>query len=493
MKITRRPSESGQVLVLIVLALVALLGFTALAIDGGMIYSERRIDQNAADAAALAGAAAIKQQVANAPVGNFQCASYMEGNANWVLAVDSAIARAAQNNFIIGPADAGAPHGDVELICNAPDIPTYDANLGKFVDVHTRITKPVSTSLMHLFYNGPAVNTVESVVRLVPHDTLAANTAILALRDIPDCGTNDKCLQVNGSIDVEIIGGVVASNSNVEKSGGGGANNGLFRVLTGNPLNAYPSGVLYGDVFSPGPELANAPNYPGTQLASAISIPTFLETTLRNRCAAQAGWSPDANPSNGNYRLNGGTDTIHPGKYNDIVVQANGRLTLSPGLYCVNSVSISSNSSTNYAVSGEGVTFFMDTNAGKFEVTSSAMVRLTAPTDDDVEGTIPCNAPSTNNNFDAIQGLLIWSAAQGTNNPMPEISLSGTVTSDFEGTIVAPYTRVKLSGNVNGSDTLVFHLQVIAYDVWLTGNSRLSVDFNNDLTPRCGGTMNQQR
>lgn len=48
--------EEGQTLVVAILALVALLGVLALAIDGGYAYSQRRQMQNAADAAAMAGA-----------------------------------------------------------------------------------------------------------------------------------------------------------------------------------------------------------------------------------------------------------------------------------------------------------------------------------------------------------------------------------------------------------------------------------------------------
>ena len=53
--------EEGQSLVLVALWLTVLLGFAALAIDVGRLYSERRFLQNAADAAALAGAAALIQ------------------------------------------------------------------------------------------------------------------------------------------------------------------------------------------------------------------------------------------------------------------------------------------------------------------------------------------------------------------------------------------------------------------------------------------------
>ena len=54
-----KKSEKGQALILIVIAIVGLIGLTALAVDGGMAYSERRQSQNAADSAAL-GAALVK-------------------------------------------------------------------------------------------------------------------------------------------------------------------------------------------------------------------------------------------------------------------------------------------------------------------------------------------------------------------------------------------------------------------------------------------------
>ena len=52
---TKPSSERGQALVLIALAFLVLIGFTALAIDGGMTYSDRRISQAVSDSASLAG------------------------------------------------------------------------------------------------------------------------------------------------------------------------------------------------------------------------------------------------------------------------------------------------------------------------------------------------------------------------------------------------------------------------------------------------------
>lgn len=58
-KIHHHHSERGQSIVLIAIFMVVLIGILALAIDGGLGYSNRRQAQNAADAAALAGADAL--------------------------------------------------------------------------------------------------------------------------------------------------------------------------------------------------------------------------------------------------------------------------------------------------------------------------------------------------------------------------------------------------------------------------------------------------
>lgn len=53
-KTIKRPDgESGQALVLFALAITAMMGMLALAIDLGVVFGQRRFDQNAADAAAL--------------------------------------------------------------------------------------------------------------------------------------------------------------------------------------------------------------------------------------------------------------------------------------------------------------------------------------------------------------------------------------------------------------------------------------------------------
>jgi hypothetical protein len=61
--------ESGQSIVIIALAMVAIIGMVALVLDGGYAYLERRRVQNAADSAALAGARALGKGATRATVG----------------------------------------------------------------------------------------------------------------------------------------------------------------------------------------------------------------------------------------------------------------------------------------------------------------------------------------------------------------------------------------------------------------------------------------
>jgi Flp pilus assembly protein TadG len=64
---SRRTAQRGQILVLFVVALVAVIAGVGLVIDGGFAFAQRRNEQNAADLAAFAGAnALLNGQDANA-------------------------------------------------------------------------------------------------------------------------------------------------------------------------------------------------------------------------------------------------------------------------------------------------------------------------------------------------------------------------------------------------------------------------------------------
>ena len=82
----RAANRSGQVLVLVVIALVALIGFAALAIDVGHAYTQRRQLQNAADAAALAGARLVCSSGSDASIWT-EVQNYVNSNSNHLSAI----------------------------------------------------------------------------------------------------------------------------------------------------------------------------------------------------------------------------------------------------------------------------------------------------------------------------------------------------------------------------------------------------------------------
>jgi len=96
----RRDKERGQALIVLAFALLALAAFAGLAIDGGRLYAQRRQTQNAADAAAMAGAGTLAEFIS-------KCASADAANDNRVAA---AIVDMARLNGI----DHFSPDGELE-------------------------------------------------------------------------------------------------------------------------------------------------------------------------------------------------------------------------------------------------------------------------------------------------------------------------------------------------------------------------------------------
>jgi hypothetical protein len=124
LKLLRRKSQSGQSLIILAVSFVVLLGFSGLAIDGGILYSDRRHAQNAADAGALAGALAILQS----------------GNP-----ISTAFARVADNDY-----DNDGVRNWVE-VHNPPIDGPYAGNP---YYVQVRIRSKVDSVFAHFVYSG---------------------------------------------------------------------------------------------------------------------------------------------------------------------------------------------------------------------------------------------------------------------------------------------------------------------------------------------------
>jgi hypothetical protein len=172
-------SERGQAIVLLVLAMIGLLAFTALVIDGGMAFSERRNAQNAADAAALSGA------LAKINGGNF---------------VQAALDSAANNGF--------SNSEKINVQVNSP--PTSGDFAGQAEYIQVLITAEVETNFLHFVYNGQLRNTVEAVAHAKPKTIQPAfmGNALVALAP-HGCAV----MRSHGNANTTIHGGGIFDNS----------------------------------------------------------------------------------------------------------------------------------------------------------------------------------------------------------------------------------------------------------------------------------------
>lgn len=327
MKSTRQTNrERGQILVLFAFGIAALLGFTALAIDGGMVYSDRRQAQNAADSAALAGALAKLE------------------NRNWL---NAGLVQA--NEF--GYEDDNI--NDFVGVFNPPIDGAY-APPHTYSDQYIQvvITSSLETSFMHFVFSGLAQNTVEAVARARPAAGIFPGNALHA--------TNETACQAvwfagNGTVD--ITGGNVFSNS----------------TANGNPTSCHAgvkSGTA-GDIVVRGGGILTA----GTFRNQSGAVITTDEGVHQGVEQQQLPLVPIPDCSGLSTRAyNGGSATLEPGIYpNGIRLNGNHDVYLNPGMYCMDgNITANGGSITGYEV-------MIYQRAGGLSLGGNASVDLTRP------------------------------------------------------------------------------------------------------------------
>jgi hypothetical protein len=418
-------NEKGQALVLIVIAMVALLGITALAIDGGMIYADRRFAQNAADTSSLAGAAAVALYLENNQIFSkgWNCSNPLivaAQNAN-DGAKAAAINRADDNGFEI---QRDVPINGVMTLCGQIDKISW---VETYIDITTTITMSTQTSFAHFVYNGPVVNQVTAVSRVQPPRPLAFGNAIVAVNEAA-CSGNKNGVIFSGSANDIVNGGGVFSNGCLY-------GNGNKFSLTVNSGTVNYVGTANGTLTHITPAPQKVP----------LSIPESSYLIAPPNCTGL----PDMGAV-----TSGGT--ISEGIYSKIKL-TNGELTLNPGLYCVTGKPDALNI-TGGTLIGSGVTIFV--TQGNISISGNAGVNLESP----IRGSNPDRA---------LEGILIYLPKGNTS----EVNLEGNSTSAYLGTILAPDGDIKISGANNTTPT--FNTQLIANNVVVSGNTYLQINFDD--------------
>jgi hypothetical protein len=386
--------ENGQILVLFVFALTVLLGFTALAIDGGMMYADRRYSQSVADNAALAGAGVASQYMEAHGIrsNNFTCASGSIVDDAIDAGYAAALARAVANQVTGLDNNISDSHG-VEVICNEID---------DFVEYRALVTTDVTTSFMHLFYTGPVRNTVTARVRVHPRSNQMAGNAIVSLSNDCSTGNNGDGINFVGGAGIIVQQGGIFSNSCIRGTGNSSAsapNGGIH----------YVTDVIGGQHFTP---LDAGPT--ANKLVIDVPYPAACDGSGYGNASGSA---------------------LSPGKYNGISTQPKDTLTLAPGLYCVKG-----DFDMKGTVTGDRVTIVLVNGASK--INAQAVVKLSAPADaSQVVGS-------------AIPGVLFYMKKTNASG----IDLLGGATSRYAGLVYAPDGQIEVGGGADVSTNFTVQL-----------------------------------
>ena len=266
--------EKGQILVILAIAMVGLLGITALALDGSMTYSERRADQSSADSAALAGAGAAAQILKDHMPSEFYCGSSLGASASTAAAL-AAKSTAAIDSVDLLINDLSTKNG-VQVTCGQD-------NFRRYLDIHVMVTTETDTMFGNMVGRSTLTTTVESTARVYPKQTLAYGNAIATLSK--SCGKIGG-IDFGGNSTVKINKGGIFSNSCIDAGGS------TVVEVTGGQIQYYTA-YSPGGTVSPNPDTRLRKDYQRL-LLTPLSAPAAAYTNA---------------PTSG---------TINPGNYNGL-------------------------------------------------------------------------------------------------------------------------------------------------------------------------------
>jgi hypothetical protein len=406
--------ERGQALALFVFALTMILGFAALTIDVGLAYVARREMQNAADAAALAGADVL-----------------LEGFDSTVAAA-AARDMARQNGY-------DETVADVSVAVNIPPLSGAHIGDGDYVeiviqdDMDTQLASVVGQDQLHV--RARAVAGIERVPK--PYSIITLNqTACRSLSfnggltvDISEAGTltNSECypdaFYAEGDVNVttnanDVVGGWVTSgksgNVSPDPSRAGHYDDPLVDILAPEPIDEPPR---------------DCPAFGG-----GSGIVTLQPGVYDCKIDPPGGWGLKFEP--GDYLITGG-----------LIADGSGAVTFGAGMYFLQGEGLLITG--NGVVEGLGVTFYID--EGRTVLTGTGDTHLTPPD----------SGPYAD--------ITIFQNRSLTST----VEFSGEAIADGSGAVYAAGAKIHIVGNA----TSTFH-QFISDTFAVEGNSILTIDWD---------------
>ena len=387
-----KSNESGQILVLVMLLIVALIGMVGLAVDGGRLYSARRSAQSAADNAAMAGAFAICSEAD---------------------AVSAAQSVAVQNGY----SDADP---NVSVVVDSP--PQTGAHTGQAGYVEVIINSQEQPGFIQVLYSGAWEVAARAVAKCTQNSPapLGDGNGLIVLNE-----TASGALSANGQPELSVIGGIYVNSGHATAMTVGNAS---FSASEGMAIVGSSPG------YTKGPQGIVSP-LPVTGAPSLIDPMLTLAEPTRPPGAC-------VNSDTGSGQIH----TIDPGVYCHIIVTSQGILTMNPGLYYIDGGEFTVQSGGQ--VTGFGVMIYL--SAGSTTLIGGGGVHLTPPDSGDYQGLVIFTSRINTSVITIIGGGEIQ--VVGTiYSPAGTLSLSGASGSDGDLSIDTQVivNQLELGGNAD--------------------------------------------
>jgi putative Flp pilus-assembly TadE/G-like protein len=414
----KRNNESGQALVFTAVAMVALLGFAGLGIDMGMLRYQKRLQQTAADAAAIAGANNLAFPVSGGVTPGAQNAAIANGFT------DNSGGTTCTNS----PGTVGC----VTITVNNPPLSGPHVSNVNYVEV---LVTAVQTT-----YFMKAVG--------IPTETI---TARAVATNLSGDSTSTGCLYTLGLPSVKGVEGInVTGHGTLNATGCGISDNGNYDpndpAITVNNCSFAVTGTDTGNSGSN--VMCNGQIKNPTYGTPAASDPFALSLTPPAQPAASFG---NVTPSSGSQ--------LQPGTYSSITIGSNVNVTMSPGIYYINgSGGLLFNGGGT--LTGTGVMFYFTNGA---TVTArgggnSPDINLTAPS--------AINCPACPAEYD---GILMYQDPNDTSSP----TIGGDDNSNYVGALYFPSVELSFFGNAKSGGFSAGI--VVAKALSLTGNPTVTL------------------
>jgi len=492
----KRKTQAGQALPLTAAALVVLLGIMGLGIDMGVLRYDKRVQQTAADAAAIAGAQDLSS--GSAVTSGAQNASSLNGftdNSSGATCTSDpssvgCITVTVNNPPLSGPHacanDANCTKYVETLVADVQ--PTYFMKiLG--VDSEKVVARAVATNVGTSFGAGGGGGCI--VTTGTPTEKLTANNSGLGtsgsvILNAPLCGIVDNGnLIANGGANLSINAGSIGVG-------------GTYNAPSQEDCSANPPVGVCPQPCSSG-TTCNMP-YSGDPLSGKYPVPATAPSLgtidINNGSCNGTGCSGVTCQTVGSVT----PCTISPGIYDDICIESGQIVDFSDGgstnggLFVITGNS-TCNNSVDFKIAG-GATICSSTNADCSGMPSSQvaepgsenngvtfyMAGTTASVHDAGTTTVQLTAP----NSGTYEGLLFYQAAGNA----ATMTLIGTSTSFYQGTVYTADTSAQLyfGGNAGFNEYAQYTLIDVG-QLTLAGNPDVALNSNYSGLSNGGGPV----